>query len=371
MTSTMKKAPKKFVMKAKKSAEPTELVPMPADWVGTVPHVTLAGRLRKYVSEERLFETMAVDEEVAHGDIIPTLERWLTDRLKDDERAQLATFAALMEWMDSDDAHSASAAQFVVPDCFLPVAEAFCQSAEALRTEFNGRIVDEPTDAPSTNDQATEVEAPEAVADAIGADDLATVKEPNAAGQLPLVDEAKQPAKKITALSLDSSDEVSSVRLALQARAEDLEAEAKRLTGLGKQAESTSVLREAKNIKDKLMKQVSVQTAVEFNANESLPSAIARVVSGEIRSRARAALLKSAATKKGESRQDAEERQRMKLDDLEALIGNIGEQAGALVATILVETAEGAKEAGLRERNATSSQLAREAIQRIEAQRIQ
>ncbi len=365
-TKAPKKALKKFALPAKKKAEPTKsvLVPMPPDWKGSRAHQSLAVRLENYLHEDKLFAAFegAENPPSREIDIFALIERWLADRT-DAERAEITTFASLIEWVDDSPLNAVLTSQAVVPACIVPVANPFCVSNEALREDIGNRLIEDPVAGSATiSEDVEKPETPAAPADA---------PVPEADGQLPLVAETPKATKKITALSLDSSDDVASVRLALQARADDLEAKAKQLVTLGKTAEAFSLRKEVARLKEKIERQLSVQTAIAFNANESLPAVIARTVSGEIRSRARAALLKSMSIKKGESKQDAEERQRVKLDDLEALIGNIGEQAGAIVSNILVETAERSKEAGIRERNATPSQLAREAIHAIEAQRIQ
>lgn len=188
-------------------------------------------------------------------------------------------------------------------------------------------------------------------------------------GQLTLVQEPTPPKKPLTPLTFQSGEQVASVRLALKARADDLRGEAKRLSGLGRTVEAAALEREARDISEQLLRQVESQAAIPFNESETLPQAIKRVVQGEVRYRARAALLKSVVQKKGETKQDAEQRALGKLDDLEQLIGNIGEQAGLLVCDILVEAADRAKEAGKVERQATASQLAREAVQAVEGRK--
>lgn len=200
------------------------------------------------------------------------------------------------------------------------------------------------------------------------ADDIhATAPAADADGQLQLVQEPTPPKKPLTPLTFQSGEQVASVRLALQARAEDLKSEAKRLSGLGRTAEAAALEREAKDITEQLLRQVTAQHAIPFNESETLPQAIKRAVQGEVRYRARTALLKSVAMKKGETKADAEQRALGKLDDLEQLIGNVGEQAGLIVAKLIVEAADRGKEAGRVERVATASAIAREAIQAVEA----
>lgn len=200
-----------------------------------------------------------------------------------------------------------------------------------------------------------------------GDDDAVEAPAADADGQLQLVQEPAPPKKPLTPLTFQSGEQVASVRLALQARAEDLKSEAKRLSGLGRTGEAAALEREAKDITEQLLRQVTAQHAIPFNESETLPQAIKRAVQGEVRYRARTALLKSIAQKKGETKQDAEQRALGKLDDLEQLIGNVGEQAGLIVAKLIVEAADRGKEAGRVERAATASAIAREAIQAVEA----
>ncbi|MES2524008.1 MAG: hypothetical protein V4617_14980 [Gemmatimonadota bacterium] len=193
---------------------------------------------------------------------------------------------------------------------------------------------------------------------------------PEANGQLPLVKEPVKPTKPIKGVAFNSPEEVASVRLALAGRQDDLEAEAKRLSALGRSAEGAALLREAKNIKEMLLPQVTAQTAMAFNEAESLPSAIARVFAGNIRYKVRTALSKNVSMKKGESRADAEQRQLAKLDDMEALIGNIGEQAGALAVALVTEAADRGFQKGAMASTATPSSIAREAVQAVDLQKL-
>lgn len=367
-----KKMPKKTAaalaaVKAPAKA-PAALLPMPGEWDGPSAWKGRSAGWRlvnaNLVDEEKLFDVTqedGVDDEVA--------DWWLTHRLTEAERAQVAELVRVVSWLDHVQDAGATAAQLTLPDCLLPIVATALNTTAALRGEFEHAIIGTgETDVPDRETTA-------AAEDTIRPTDETTtsIGEPpiaDADGQLSLVQETAPPKKPLTPLTFQSGEQVASVRLALKARADDLRGEAKRLSGLGRTVEAAALEREARDISEQLLRQVESQAAIPFNDSETLPQAIKRVVQGEVRYRARAALLKNVAVKKGETKQDAEQRALAKLDDLEQLIGNIGEQAGLLVCDILVEAADRAKDAGRVERQATASQLAREAVQAVEGRKL-
>lgn len=191
---------------------------------------------------------------------------------------------------------------------------------------------------------------------------------PEADGQLPLVQEDPKAAKPIKAMSFRGPDEVVCVNRALSARLADLDAEAKRLDGLGKPVAAKDCRDEVLLIKRQLLPQVTAQMALPFNEREALPSLVGRMVAGEVRSRARAQLFKSVTLLKGEKMEDAKARKQETLDTLEGLIGNIGEQVGAIVTRLLDAVAERGIDAGKRAIAIDSGNVAREALQLVEAE---
>lgn len=382
MTSTMKKAPKKKAApKVEPTAEAIEATsPSPSPTPVFVPPDRLLPPPRSADANAQL--SSCLRSIVAFADL--TQIEGVIAALTDEEFFSVWAWMRQVDWLVDGHANSetsmvaARRADLTVPACIAAFVDKEVDGADAIQATFlesaliideNAAPVEPSADAPSSTHQVAEVAAPEAVTEAISGNDQATVKEPDATGQLPLVDEVKQPPKKITALSLESSDDVADVRTAMQIYADDLESQAKNCGKLNKHAEAASLRKTVARLKHKIDKQLSVQTAIAFNVNESIPKMVSRYVSGEIRSRAFAALMKSKVIKKGESAKDAEDRQRAKLDDLEALIGNIGDQAGAHVATLVVEAYERGKDQGFRERSATASQVIREAIEAAESQR--
>lgn len=353
--------------------DPAPLMPMPAvwdgpgAWKGQSPGWRLLNA--NLVDEDRLIDVANADEDDALEDVA---DEWLANRLTDDERAQVAELVRVVSWLDHVDGAGATRAQLTLPDCLLPIVATATNTTDALRSEFEDRII--PTEGETdTNPPAEATNTPNDGTITTEGDTLAAAGETPAVepdGQLSLVQEAPTPKKPLTPLTFQSGEQVASVRLALKARADDLRGEAKRLSGLGRTVEAAALEREARDISEQLLRQVESQAAIPFNESETLPQAIKRVVQGEVRYRARAALLKSVALRKGETKQDAEQRALAKLDDLEQLIGNIGEQAGLLVCDILVEAADRAKDAGRVERQATASQLAREAVQAVEGRKL-
>lgn len=351
---------------APNASEPTTevLLPMTAEWAG--PSAWKSKSLgwcltnASIVDDEKLADVMS-DEDSLIEDVA---DAWLRDRLKDAERAQVAEFVRVISWLDHVAGAGATRAQLTLPDCLLPIITEALNTTEKLQKEFFEQVIVTPADQISEIVQKT-AEVVEAIVE-----EALTPPKADADGQLQLVQEPVAPKKPLTPLTFQSGEQVASVRLALQARADDLKAEAKRLSGLGRTVEAAALEREAKDISEQLLRQVQSQTAIPFNENETLPQAIKRVVQGEIRHRARTALLKSVAIKKGETKQDADARALAKLDDLEALIGNVGEQAGLLVCDLIVEAADRAKEAGKHERLSTASAIAREAVQAVEARKV-
>jgi hypothetical protein len=300
--------------------------------------------------------------ELAHND---TERRAYIRTLDTEQFAELWTWAREIEWGITHEGAGVRASRMMAPTFFHGKLAKDISTEEGLQDCFKLIIDDRPT---NTADEA--VTATDAAAESEGAPhtDAPQTETPTADGsQLTLVQEPTPPKKPLTPLTFQSGEQVASVRLALQARADDLRAEAKRLSGLGRTAEAAALEREAKDITEQLLRQVQSQTVIPFNESETLPQAIKRAVQGEVRSRARAALLRSVAQKKGETKQDAEQRALGKLDDLEALIGHVGEVTGALVSRLIVEASDRGMEAGRVQRETNASSIAREAIQAVEA----
>jgi len=212
-------------------------------------------------------------------------------------------------------------------------------------------------------DEAPVVEGPEPPADA----PAAAPAVPDATGQLPLVQEP--PAKPITALRLETPEQVRAVAKALDRRITKLNELAKKNREEGKETEAKSIEREVTMIRESLTSQLRTQGALAFNEGETLVQAVARLFQGEFRTRVRAELVKRITVKAGESSEDARQRQLAKLDDMEKLIGKIGDVGSALVVEWLSLVADRAYHKGTVAHGATPSNIAREALQAFEIER--
>lgn len=176
------------------------------------------------------------------------------------------------------------------------------------------------------------------------------------------------PAKKpLTPLKFDAADEVESTRCALTARADALEAEAKRLDGLSKPKEAKGCRDEAARIRERLLTQVGA-AQLTFNASENTAQAVARLISNEVDHRVRHHLRTSAKPAPGEKKEDAEARALERLDELVVAIGKVGEFTGAIATKYLIEAAERGLQAGQRNREADATSIAREALHAVEAE---
>lgn len=196
--------------------------------------------------------------------------------------------------------------------------------------------------------------------------DDAPAAEPDATGQLPLVQEGTPTTRLITALKLDTPAQVRSVAKALEKRAIKLGELSKKLREEGKDDEAKSVDREVTMIRETLSSQLKSQGALAFNERETLPQAVSRLFQGEFRYKLRAALTKQAVMRSGETRKDAEERQLDRLVEFEGIIGQAGEIGGMLVVSWLTNVADRAYEKGKIAHEATPSNIAREALQALE-----
>ncbi len=224
--------------------------------------------------------------------------------------------------------------------------------------------VDDSDDTDDTDDDDSEEDGAEDSDD--DSDDADDAPEPDATGQLPLVQEGPQATKLITALKLDTPAQVRSVAKALEKRAIKLGDLSKKLREEGKDDEAKSVDREVTMIRETLSSQLKSQGALAFNERETLPQAVSRLFQAEFRYKLRAALTRQAVMRAGETRKDAEERQLDRLVEFEGLVGQVGEIGGMLVVSWLTNVADRAYEKGKIAHEATPSNIAREALQALE-----
>lgn len=274
--------------------------------------------------------------------------------LTDEDYAEVWAWARAVDWvMDPECTVHRSA--LGAPECMRDVIDPELQSVNIMIDQgviqYTQLLDEEETAAP-----VTETPAPDAPAPA-----------PDATGQLPLVQEP--PAKPITALRLETPEQVRAVAKALDRRITKLNELAKKNREEGKESEAKSIEREVTMIRESLTSQLRTQGALAFNEGETLVQAVARLFQGEFRSRVRGALLKNVTAKKGESYDEAKQRRLAVLDDMESLIGKIGDVGSALVVEWLSLVADRAYHKGTVAHGAAPSSIAREALQAFEIER--
>lgn len=367
--TTKTKQPKKAA-KAAPAPEPTPDTDstMPPEWQGPS---RWQGKSLGYKLEnsdvtdlDRLSEALAIDEPRGTAAIVEAHDRWLRDRLNDNERAQVAEFLRLVSWLDNFEGATAYRSQLSIPDCLLPIIREDVNTPEKLAFWWPDQIVDDAqpaADTPITDVEQAWENRSERLANAASSD--APAVEPT--GQITLVEEPAKPST-IKPMTFRSAEEVGAVRRALEAELKELEKMAKDSEAMGEPAAAKIFRDKAVLLKSQLLPQVTAQQNLPFASKETLPGMIARTVAGEVRSRARAQLMKQMQIKKGETKDDAQARQLAKLDELEALIGNIAEQVGALATKFVAAAADRGIDAGKKALAAEPSQVAREAIQLVE-----
>lgn len=373
MTATTKKSPTTKKAASATPAEPPRVEFAPETFM-PLPAPRDNDALARALREQSAFADGEINKNDGHAAAVAVVES-----LNDDDYAALWRWVRAVTWVFSgtDDAGALPAVRrgdLAVPAVFSARVDPEVDGAEAVIDHYSPRTIqlvqvvdDAPQEAPSVIEEAVQ-KTTEIVAAIVDESLQAPTPTPETDGQLPLVTEPEKPGKAIKAMSFRGPDEVVCVNRALNARLADLEAEAKRLDTLGKPDAAKLCRDEVLLIKRQLLPQVTAQMALPFNEREALPSLVGRMVSGEVRARARAALFKNIAPKKGESRQDAEDRQREQLDDFEQLIGGIGEQVGAIVTRLLDAVADRGIEAGKRALSIESGHVAREALQLVEAE---
>ena len=274
--------------------------------------------------------------------------------LTDDDYAAVWAWARAVDWVMDPDC-TAPRSALGAPECMRDVIDPELQSVNIMIDQgvilYTQLLDEEEAAAP-----VTETPAPDAPAPA-----------PDATGQLPLVQEP--PAKPITALRLETPEQVRAVAKALDRRIMKLNELAKKNREEGKETEAKSIEREVTMIRESLTSQLRTQGALAFNEGETLVQAVARLFQGEFRSRVRAALLQNVTAKKGESYDEAKQRRLAVLDDMESLIGKIGDVGSALVVEWLSLVADRAYHKGTVAHGATPSNIAREALQAFEIER--
>jgi hypothetical protein len=330
---------------AKAAPEPTETTPaavvmMPADWTARPEHVAYS--LAKRLTLASIVARDAFPDGDDEEDFDDGVQRWLTDSLKDDEREAIARFVAVIEWLDSGDDHAVYRSQLAVPDALAPKAAAWVKDKVAEAFD-RAQVVDDP--APAVQP-------------------IAPTVEPD--GQIALVTEPAKPAAPLKPMAFRTAEEIGAVRLSLEGTLKELEKLAKENDAAGLPGAAKIARDKALLLKTQLIPQVTAQQNLPFNEKETLPGMVARTVAGEVRSRARAALMKNVTQKKGESHKDAQQRQLEKLDEMEALIGSIAENVGALCTKFVAAAAERGIAVGKQALAADAATVAREAMQLVE-----
>lgn len=348
---------------APEPATPAVLLPITAEWDGPSAwkSKSLGWRMTNanIVDDEKLADVMS-DEDSLIEDVA---DAWLRNRLKEEERAQVAEFVRVISWLDHVADSGATPAQLTLPDCLLPIIAEPLNTTEKLQKVFFDQVIPTPeaiTEPVTTEPVTTATEAPAASVDHSPA-------VPDADGQLSLVKEPEKPNVMKT-LKFRSADEVMAVRYALEDSLKSYEKLAKESDAMGEAAAAKIFRDKALLLRQQLLPQVNAQLKLPFNEQQSLPSLVANSVAREVRARARASLMKNITQRKGESSADAEKRQLEKLDDLETLIGNIAENVGSLATKYISAAADRGIDAGKKALQADSATVAREAVQLVDYQ---
>ena len=180
-------------------------------------------------------------------------------------------------------------------------------------------------------------------------------------------DEPEVAGEPLKGLDFTTHEEKYSVHNAMDERIVSLKKLSKKLADAGKHRAAQDCDREVAIINESILPQLGRQRVMVFNENETLPQAVARVFSGEFRSRVRGKLTSFTQVDGGETFEDAKQRRLELLDNMEDLIGNIGDVAGAMVVKMVTAAAERGYEKGLIVNGANASSIAREALQAVSA----
>lgn len=172
--------------------------------------------------------------------------------------------------------------------------------------------------------------------------------------------EADEP---VGALQFRSSEEALTTAQALQDRATDLRALAKKARELSRNREANSIDQEAAHIGEALLPQLRPQLTIPFNSGETLLNALARSVGQTVRSATVRAVNATLQRHEGETADDVTARRKELLENFETVVGFIAEHTAAAVLPFIEETAERAYAAGMAARNNTPHTLALHAVQ--------
>lgn len=307
----------------------------------------------------------------------PITREAFIEALTDDEYARVWTWAREISYVVGDDKASVRESVLVVPACLVAIVDEDLVDLNAMLDNklFDAfQVVRDLAPAPSDGEKLDQLV--DAVTHTVAAIAGIPVEGPNAptgkgkkGEQLPLVNEPAKAGKPITGLKIETEEQLKFVRKAIDKHLADMTGLAKKNRDEARDAEAKSIERGVTEARERIVPQLKAQGAMAFNEGETLVQTVARFFAGEFRARVRSELMKNMSIKKGETKEDARQRQLAKLDDMEALIGNVGEIGGMLVVNMLTAASDRGYQKGLVAYGATPSAIAREALQALEIER--
>lgn len=308
----------------------------------------------------------------------PITREAFIEALTDDEYARVWAWAREVSYVVGDDKASVRESVLVVPACLVAIVDEDLVDLNAMLDNklFDAFQVVRDLAAPDVADNKVVDKILDELTHKVAAVAGIPVEGPNAptakpkkGEQLPLVNEPAKAGKPITGLKIETEEQLKFVRKAIDKHLADMTGLAKKNRDEARDAEAKSIERGVTEARERIVPQLKAQGAMAFNEGETLVQTVARFFAGEFRARVRSELMKNMSIKKGETKEDARQRQLAKLDDMEALIGNVGEIGGMLVVNMLTAAADRGYQKGLVAHGATPSAIAREALQALEIER--
>ncbi len=308
--------------------------------------------IRKFLHQNEMLLPTPVDDDDNEDEEFTARVNAVLDALSESDRADVIAWARAALWMT--DGRSdwlgtpinavATRAEVTPPACIAALVHPDFATTEAFDAVIgNGARIIDPD--PVAVDEVK-----------LDGDQILLVEEP----------EGEAPAP-VGAMAFQSPEDVSSVALSLRARAEDLASEAKRLSSLGRHGESKNLLNEAARIREALLPQLQTQRDIPFNEQESLNSAITRIVGNRVRSAVVRTNKNFLTIGVGETHDEVAKREEQ-LADFERLVGSIAELTAAAIMPVVREVSERAFAAGKSAREVTPEFVAREAVQSVQSE---
>lgn len=275
----------------------------------------------------------------------------------DDEYASLWSWAREVEWAvggDGEDGFYAPAEVSVrssrlhVPPCFTSFVDEDLASIAAM-LERKLFTVDQLV----YDDVQEEVQADYEIVDA---------DEPL---KNPLLGEDPPAAKRIEQLTFETTDDVIATSVALTDHIKSLRGLAAKLRAKGKSSDAKELEKSADDVEERLASQLKAQTALQFNASESLLKALSRVVITQLRWDMDSSIRKNVRPAPGEKLEDAIARAKDRLVALGDVVELYGDKAAVRLLPIVLEAAQRGKQRGQLLAASDPSDIAREAVQAV------